>query len=167
MDPKPPRRRVWRIHLSTAVAATICAGAMLGVNILWRESYKLRERFEPVIEAHNGGKLERAAVSGWPYELKAKVEFSVVRSLEYLDVNFVPFEVDEQIEADGSHVWQGNGLKVHRNENYYCVKDDHLQWHLRHLAVNGATALAICIALIVLLEFLIRRREARRGPNLG
>ena len=156
-DPaKPPRRR-WQFHLGTVVAATLCAGAMLGVNFHERELIEPYGGAAPYICDEKG--VARVSGFGWPCVCTLRLEFDDSQTAMFQSC----FKSENaSVAADGGQQWNdaSDGYSiVMKSKNGRYVEEFRNSMDTKiPMAINLVTAIAICGALVALLEFFLRRR---------
>lgn len=144
-----PKRKWFQFHLSTLIAAVLCAGSVLGLNLVWQRA--------DVKESGWVLAIKTAETLGWPYRLKMRVEFVCTdRTRPTLQALFKPYEKNGLAEP-GREFHQ---TKLADGSDQFCATElcGNFRWCV---GVNVATAVAVFFAVAVSME-LIRRREARK-----
>lgn len=151
-DPGQPPRRRWQFHLGTIVATTLCAGAMLGLNLHERELIEPYGGAAPYIVDEKG--VARLTGCGWPCVCTLRLEFDDSRSKEF-QTYFKP--ATASATADGSQRWPDGSAELVKFKNGRYVEEYRCD-SIGQIAINLLTGTAICAALAALLEFMLRRR---------
>ena len=140
---EPPKRRFWQIHLSSALAAMVCAGILLGLNVVGREW-----------PTELPDESERAHVWGWPCYVWVCIEYHAA---------VIEKHGEPALESGGSRVWM-YGLIMHRkNDTMYYLDGYCIGAYGWQIVVNVLTTLGLISFAIIVFECPIRRREARKS----
>lgn len=135
--------RFLRIHLLTAVIATIAAGILLGINFYRKPVFK-EERATPTFEIW---------VIGWPLPLSSGLSYQRPE-----DQKIVYDEIRRRIKAHDDTLWAAT--------NYIDEVDRH---YYRALVFNFATGSAILLTITAICELLTRmssrRPASKREPR--
>jgi hypothetical protein len=152
--PETPKKRHWQIRLSSLLAATICTGTMLGVNLRERELIKPYGGAAPYVTDERG--VARVSGFGWPCVCKVRLEYDESRRLEF-NRAFKP--TDASASVDGSQQWPDGSSTMRLSRGRYF---EEFQYGVIPVAVDALIGISACFALVALMERFIRRREGRK-----
>ena len=146
-----PKKRPWQIRLSSMLAATICTGTMLGVNLRERELIKPYGGAAPYVVDETG--VARVSGFGWPCVCKVRLEYDESRRVEF-NRAFKPTEASAS--ADGSQQWPDGSSTMRLNRGRYF---EEFHYGVIPFAINALIGISACFALVALMESFLRRRE--------
>jgi hypothetical protein len=151
------KRRWFQIHLSTAIVLMFVASGMLWLQFL------PTARLDAWVQLSRGTMTEHTILYGWPQScrqhevnISPKSQFSPSSDAEMIvatkshsaEIKFSPDEIDNETKQWIPADWvRTQGAEI---------------WLARGIIVNALTCLAVMFGIGSIMEFSIRRREARK-----
>jgi hypothetical protein len=151
-------RRLTQFRLRTLIVMTLCAGTLLGLNLTYIESPVVRELNCSNVQS-DGGKIISAKGLGWPFIYKGRLEIEVVDPAMLDD--WLPDGA--QLGSDGSRYSRFNNGFIQMKGNRVVIEAASVRrpGYVWRIVSNGLVGVAICIAIMLGLEFFLRRRRLR------
>jgi hypothetical protein len=158
MENLKTERRVWRLHLSTAVMAVLISALFVGVNLRG-------QNYESTPE------MVAFTARGWPVRVDISVDDAAWQKLDLQQEELYAARETPNLDADKSLKEMGElvarGKEIDRQEGRYLAANAlsqeikaRLAWRV---ALNAFVAVAIMASAALLNEYRIAKRERPRG----